>query len=97
MISLFKRWENYSPQVLSIIRIVAALCFLEHGLEKFFGFPAAGPANMTALLYVQGFWKPSAGFFCFLVSTHGRWPSCSPEIWRSLTSWRIFRDPSTPR
>jgi putative oxidoreductase len=61
MISLFKRWENWSPQVLSIIRIVAALCFLEHGLEKFFGFPAAGPANMTALLYVQGFLEAIGG------------------------------------
>jgi putative oxidoreductase len=27
--------------------------FLEHGLEKFFGFPAAGPP-MSTLLWVQG-------------------------------------------
>jgi putative oxidoreductase len=61
MTSLFKRWENWSPQVLSVVRIVAASCFLEHGLEKFFGFPAAGPANMTALLYVQGFLEAVGG------------------------------------
>ena len=40
MTSLFTRWENWSPQVLSIVRIVAALCFLEHGLEKFSAFPS---------------------------------------------------------
>ena len=45
-----KRW---APFALSILRIVAALLFLEHGLQKYFGFPAAGPA-MTPLLWVQG-------------------------------------------
>lgn len=32
--------ERFSPYVLSILRIMAALLFLEHGLAKFFGFPA---------------------------------------------------------
>jgi putative oxidoreductase len=30
-----------------------ALLFLEHGLQKYFGFPSAG-SPMTSLLYVQG-------------------------------------------
>jgi putative oxidoreductase len=33
----------WSPRVLSILRIVAALLFMEHGLMKLFGFPAAQP------------------------------------------------------
>jgi hypothetical protein len=37
----------------NILRIVAALLFMEHGLQKYFGFPSAGPP-MTTLLYVQG-------------------------------------------
>jgi putative oxidoreductase len=41
------------PYILSVLRIVAALLFLEHGLQKFLGFPSAGPP-MTPLLYVQG-------------------------------------------
>jgi putative oxidoreductase len=49
MISL----EKWAPHLLSIVRIVAALMFMEHGLQKFFGFPAAGP-QMNTLLWVQG-------------------------------------------
>jgi putative oxidoreductase len=37
---LAARLERFSPYVLSILRIMAALLFLEHGLSKFFGFPA---------------------------------------------------------
>jgi len=33
----------WSPRVLSILRIVAALLFMEHGLMKLFGFPGAQP------------------------------------------------------
>jgi putative oxidoreductase len=36
--------DRLAPYVLSILRIMAALLFLEHGLSKFFGFPSAnGP------------------------------------------------------
>jgi putative oxidoreductase len=31
--------DRLAPYVLSILRIVAALLFIEHGLAKFFGFP----------------------------------------------------------
>ena len=34
---------KWSPQVRSILRIVAALLFMEHGLMKLFQFPAAQP------------------------------------------------------
>ena len=35
--------EKYYPQVLSIVRIVAALLFMEHGLMKILHFPIAQP------------------------------------------------------
>lgn len=35
---------KYQPQVLSILRIVVGLIFLQHGLQKWFGFPVAVPA-----------------------------------------------------
>ena len=33
--------DRLAPYVLSILRIMAGLLFLEHGLSKFFGFPSA--------------------------------------------------------
>ena len=53
MTSLYASLENGRPYVLSILRIIVALLFLEHGLQKYFGFPSAGPP-MTSHLYVQG-------------------------------------------
>ncbi len=43
MMSLYANLERRRPYVLSILRVVAALLFLQSGLSKFFGFPAAGP------------------------------------------------------
>jgi putative oxidoreductase len=34
-------WSNLAPYVLSIVRIVVALLFFEHGLSKLFGVPQA--------------------------------------------------------
>lgn len=36
-------WSGYAPYVLSIVRIVVALLFFEHGLSKMFGFPQPIP------------------------------------------------------
>jgi putative oxidoreductase len=47
---------QYWPQMLSILRIMAALLFLEHGTAKLLGFPH-GPGPMPAigtLAWVQG-------------------------------------------
>jgi len=43
MISLYANLERWRPFLLSILRVVTALLFLQSGLSKFFGFPAAGP------------------------------------------------------
>jgi putative oxidoreductase len=53
MTSLHANLEKGRPYILSVLRIVVALLFIEHGLQKYFGFPSAGPP-MTPLLYVQG-------------------------------------------
>jgi putative oxidoreductase len=53
MTSLNATLEKGRPYILSVLRIVVALLFIEHGLQKYFGFPSAGPP-MTTLLYVQG-------------------------------------------
>jgi putative oxidoreductase len=53
MTSLYVNLEKARPYILSVLRIVVALLFIEHGLQKYFGFPSAGPP-MTPLLYLQG-------------------------------------------
>jgi len=42
--SLYANMDRWSPHVLSLLRIIAALLFLEHGLSKVFGFPTPGPS-----------------------------------------------------
>jgi putative oxidoreductase len=40
--------------VLSLLRFVAGLCFMQHGLSKLFGFPAAFSGHMTSLVVAAG-------------------------------------------
>jgi putative oxidoreductase len=54
MASLFASLDKGRPYILSIFRIVVALLFLEHGLQKYFSFPVPAPPSMSTLLYVQG-------------------------------------------
>ena len=42
----------YQPQILSIFRIVFGLLLLQHGFQKWFGFPMPGPANMQLMTMV---------------------------------------------
>ena len=39
----------WSPRLLSILRIIVGLLFLQHGLSKYFGFPAPSPATFQAM------------------------------------------------
>src|SRR5205085_8252277 len=58
-VSMIQALEStWAPRVLSIVRIVAALIFMEHGTQKLFGFPppanpGAGPA-MFSLIWFAG-------------------------------------------
>jgi putative oxidoreductase len=54
MASLYASLDKARPYILSIVRIVVALLFLEHGLQKYFSFPVAAPPSLSTLLYVQG-------------------------------------------
>lgn len=53
MTALYAGLDRGRPYIISILRIVVALLFLQHGLQKYFGFPSAGP-TMRPILYVQG-------------------------------------------
>ena len=41
--------SKYQPQLLSILRIVAGLLFLEHGMQKLFHIPPLPPAMMAGV------------------------------------------------
>ncbi len=38
--NLVRKWKEWSPYLLSILRIVAAIMFMFHGTMKLFGYPA---------------------------------------------------------
>jgi uncharacterized membrane protein YphA (DoxX/SURF4 family) len=62
------RIGNYWPETLSIVRIVVALLFLEHGSAKLLGFPTSpnpAPAIMT-LAWFQGVIELVGGFLLAL-------------------------------
>jgi putative oxidoreductase len=65
MTSLYTSLEKGRPYILSVLRIVVALLFLEHGLQKYFGFPSAGPP-MTTLGYIQGVIEIVGGIFLLI-------------------------------
>jgi putative oxidoreductase len=45
---------TWSPRVLSILRIVAGLLFMEHGLSKYFGFPITPAFHVAGILWAAG-------------------------------------------
>ena len=54
MASLYAGLDRWSPHILAILRIVTALLFIQHGTQKFFSFPIAGPPSLPTLYVVQG-------------------------------------------
>src|SRR6266481_2367861 len=90
--SLRLTWE---PRLLSILRVVVGLLFLEHGTAKLFDFPHqlthAAYALFTLVPGLQGirWWAvrclPSA-------CSRARSRSCWRAIWQLPISWRMRRE-----
>ena len=77
---------EWAPRLLSVLRIVVALLFLQHGLTKLFGFPGAAPANfswftlapgLASLIETFGSLALLFGFYtrvaAFIMSARWRW------------------------
>src|ERR1700757_4301492 len=58
-------FATWSPRMLSVLRIMTGLLFLEHGMQKFFAFPSPGPA-LTPLLVVQGLLELGGGLLILI-------------------------------
>ena len=64
--NLAARWSVWNPHLLSILRMVAALLFMQFGAAKLFGYPAAimpggGTAPLASLLGIAGALETAGG------------------------------------
>jgi putative oxidoreductase len=60
--------DAWAPRLLSVLRMVTGLLYIEHGTQKFFSFPmrtGAAPELMS-LLGVQGCLETAGGLLIFL-------------------------------
>jgi putative oxidoreductase len=72
MNAFYTRIETWRPYILSILRIVIGLLFLQHGLSKVFNFPAPSPvASLSGLLLLASFLE-TVGAFLFLIGAYTR-------------------------
>ncbi len=46
--------DNWSARLLSVLRIIAGVCFMEHGAMKLLGFPTAMPGPLPPVIMVSG-------------------------------------------
>ena len=65
------RWRSWAPYFLSILRIVAALVFMEPGTAKLFGFPIAimpngGTVPLVSLIGLAGILETFGGLLMLL-------------------------------
>ncbi len=54
MSDLMSPSRPWNTNVLSLLRFVAGLCFMEHGLSKLFGIPVVYPGHVAGLLLAAG-------------------------------------------
>jgi putative oxidoreductase len=63
---------RWSPLVLSVLRVVVALLFLQHGLSKLLGWPAPAPAAMQPVLFALAAAIETAGSLLLLAGLYTR-------------------------
>ena len=72
MNGLYTTLERYRSYILSILRIVVGLLFLEHGLSKVFNFPAPSPVPSLSGLLILAAILETIGAALFLVGAFTR-------------------------
>jgi len=55
---MFDRLSAWAPQMLSVLRIMTGLLFLEHGTQKLLNFPpATRPVDLSSMSGISGFFE----------------------------------------
>ena len=72
MNALYARMETWRPYILSILRIVVGLLFLQHGLSKVFNFPAPSPVPSLSGLLILAAFLETVGALLFVVGAYTR-------------------------
>jgi putative oxidoreductase len=73
---LASRWRSWAPYLQSILRVVAAFLFMQHGMSKLFAFPVAllpngGTVAIASQLGVAGILETFGGL-CLLLGLFTR-------------------------
>ena len=90
MKSIYMRMDEWRPHALSVLRIVAALLFLQHGLRSYLAFRF--PDRPSTVFYSrQRSWKASVHCCCLQALTPELWRLSSPARWPLPISWRMRR------
>ena len=91
---MFDSFTRYQPQLLSVLRIMSGLLFLQHGTAKVLGFPAvegvpppglslaglSGPLELTlGSLLVLGLFSRPAAFLAAGFCAVGYWTMHGPQ------------------
>jgi putative oxidoreductase len=72
MNTIYSGMETWRPYILSILRIVVGLLFLQHGLSKVFNFPAPSPVGALSGLLILAAFLETVGAFLFVIGAFTR-------------------------
>ncbi|MEA2935944.1 MAG: putative oxidoreductase [Variibacter sp.] len=74
MTEIDRRLDEWQPYVLSVLRIIAALLLIQHGLVKMFSFPQAfpRPVEQFSMLWFAASIEIIGGLF-LLIGLFSRW------------------------
>ena len=66
--------DVWAPRLLSVVRILLGLLYMQHGLSKYFGFPTPAPQGFQAMsLYGLAGLIETIGGFLLALGIYTRW------------------------
>jgi len=84
--------DGFGEQAYALLRIVAGLLFLAHGVQKFFNFPVAFPMPLNGMMYgagtielvagaliIVGLFTRPAAFIASGMAAVGYWTAHAPQ------------------